>query len=264
MTDQQQPTVPLRIELTVEVPGTPEQVWDAIATGPGTTSWFLPTELEEREGGRVVFHMPPDGASEGTVTGWDPPRRIAYEEPHWADLSPGAGDTPHTPLVTEMLVEATSGGTCVVRVVSSAFGTGADWEQEFFTAMEDGWRPFFEVLKLYLARFPGQHATQHTGTVVLEGAAEATAKALLAGLGVERVGQQVEAGTVEIVQPDALLLSVDEPAPGYFGFAVFPMDATRTMVRVSVYAFGPDAAAAAEELGTRWETWLEGLTVTAS
>ena len=26
------PSIPLRFELTAEVPGTPEQVWDAIAT----------------------------------------------------------------------------------------------------------------------------------------------------------------------------------------------------------------------------------------
>ena len=33
----------------VEVPGTPEEVWKAIATGPGISSWFVPTEFEERD-----------------------------------------------------------------------------------------------------------------------------------------------------------------------------------------------------------------------
>ena len=47
-----------------------------------------------------------------------------------------ARGAPVTPLATEFLVEAQSGGTCVLRVVSSAFGTGADWEQEFFDEME--------------------------------------------------------------------------------------------------------------------------------
>jgi uncharacterized protein YndB with AHSA1/START domain len=28
-------------ENTIEVPGTPEQVWEAIATGPGTEAWFV-------------------------------------------------------------------------------------------------------------------------------------------------------------------------------------------------------------------------------
>ena len=30
---------------------TPAQVWDAVATGPGWSSWYAPSELEPREGG---------------------------------------------------------------------------------------------------------------------------------------------------------------------------------------------------------------------
>ena len=40
------------ILLEVEVPGTPEQVWDAIATGPGIDSWFMGTT--EVDAGRTV------------------------------------------------------------------------------------------------------------------------------------------------------------------------------------------------------------------
>lgn len=32
-----------------EVPGTPEELWQAIATGPGISSWFVPTKFEERD-----------------------------------------------------------------------------------------------------------------------------------------------------------------------------------------------------------------------
>ena len=46
-----------RMELEIEVPGTPEEVWEAIATGPGITSWLHPTEVEEREGGELSFDM---------------------------------------------------------------------------------------------------------------------------------------------------------------------------------------------------------------
>ena len=41
------------VQAEVEVPGTPEEVWQAIATGPGISSWFVPTELERREGGAI-------------------------------------------------------------------------------------------------------------------------------------------------------------------------------------------------------------------
>lgn len=44
------PNVPYRLEFSVEVPGTPEQVWQAIATAKGMSAWFLPTEMEERKG----------------------------------------------------------------------------------------------------------------------------------------------------------------------------------------------------------------------
>ena len=39
------------VQAEVEVPGTPEEVWRAIATGPGISSWFVPSEVDEREGG---------------------------------------------------------------------------------------------------------------------------------------------------------------------------------------------------------------------
>ena len=41
---------PRRLELEMEVPGTPDQIWAAIATGPGIASWFMPMEIDGREG----------------------------------------------------------------------------------------------------------------------------------------------------------------------------------------------------------------------
>ena len=35
------------IQVEVEVPGTPEEVWEAIATGPGISSWFMPVATNE-------------------------------------------------------------------------------------------------------------------------------------------------------------------------------------------------------------------------
>src|SRR4029450_10681311 len=152
------PNVPYRLEFSVEVPGTPEQAWQAIATAKGMSAWFLPTEMEEREGGSLHFSMGPEMGSDGQVTGWDPPRRIAYEE-DWAALM-GKDPDALSPLTSEFIVEAQSGGTCVVRVTSSGFGTGAAWESEFWDDMGTRWMPFFDNLRLYLSHFPGQEATQ--------------------------------------------------------------------------------------------------------
>ena len=50
------------VQVEVEVPGTPEEVWEAIATGRGVSSWFVPAEIVESKDGapaRVVCHMGP-------------------------------------------------------------------------------------------------------------------------------------------------------------------------------------------------------------
>lgn len=40
----------------------------------------------------------------------------------------------------------------MIRVVSSAYGTGADWEQEFFTEMVQGWGALLDNLVTHLQR----------------------------------------------------------------------------------------------------------------
>jgi len=84
------------MELRFDVPGTPEQVWKAIATSQGISSWLFPTDVEEREGGAIAFHIAPGMESAGTVTTFDPPRRFGYEEPDWSPNAP--------PLATEFII----------------------------------------------------------------------------------------------------------------------------------------------------------------
>jgi uncharacterized protein YndB with AHSA1/START domain len=43
------------VQVEVEVPGTPEEVWQAIATGLGISSWLAPAEFEEQGGKRAHF-----------------------------------------------------------------------------------------------------------------------------------------------------------------------------------------------------------------
>ena len=69
------------IELEVEVVGTPEEVWQAIATGPGISSWYVPHTVEEREGGAATarFGPGPEMLIPGRVAAWEPPRRIVFD-----------------------------------------------------------------------------------------------------------------------------------------------------------------------------------------
>jgi uncharacterized protein YndB with AHSA1/START domain len=253
------PDVPLRIEFTVELPGTPEQVWDALATANGLTAWFMPTDMEERAGGAIVFHMG-ETESAGHVTAFEAPTRIAYEEPDWATLA-GQEGAPTTPLATEMLIEAQSGGTCVVRVVCSAFGAGADWEQEFFEEMGKGWMPFFEHCRLYLTRFPGQTVTplDVDATVSLTNAEARTA--IRQSLGIEADGQPFAErglkGQVLDTSEERILVELVDPLPGYL--AIITFGDNPVMVRVAGYLFSPDAAAYVERERAGWQEWLKGL-----
>jgi uncharacterized protein YndB with AHSA1/START domain len=262
-----QPSVERRVEFTVEVPGTPQQVWDAIATANGISAWMIPTDLDEREGGAVCFHMGPEVSSEGTVTGWEPPRRLEYSEPDWAGVM-GRTDADFTPLVSEFLVEARSGGTCVVRVVSSAFGVGADWEEEFFADMARNWIPMFDHLRLYLAHFPGQQVTSLEVAAEVPGTTDAAWSALRQSLGVDPqgdTGQIVEAlgvtGVVDLLGDERLVVRTSDPVPGLLAFSVWPTDGSPAGARVMLtgYVYGADAPGYVEREKPAWQAWAEGL-----
>ncbi|MET7528070.1 hypothetical protein ABZS62_38215, partial [Streptomyces sp900116325] len=48
-------THPFEIGQETTLPASPEEVWEAITTGPGIDSWFMGrNEVEPREGGAVV------------------------------------------------------------------------------------------------------------------------------------------------------------------------------------------------------------------
>ena len=153
MTAADQPDrVEHRMERTYEVTATPEQVWDAIATADGIASWMVPTQLDPQVGGEVAFDLG-GFRSVGVVTDYTPNKRFAYEEP-WPrepDMPSAQHDLSSvTPIATEFLIESESGGSCVLRVVSSAYGPGADWENEFFEHMVEGWAEMLDKLAAHL------------------------------------------------------------------------------------------------------------------
>ncbi|WP_433500424.1 SRPBCC family protein [Sphaerimonospora sp. CA-214678] len=132
----------------IELAATPEQVWDAIATGPGIDSWFMGrTEIEPREGGRGRFTMM-GGVEQSTVTAWKPGERFAYR----SDESPGGAF-----MALDYLIEGRGGGSTVLRLVQSGV-LGDDWESEY-EALGVGWDMYLHTLAQYLAHFPGRTTT---------------------------------------------------------------------------------------------------------
>ena len=174
MTDpDQRDRVQHRMERTYEVAATPEQVWDAIATADGISAWMVPTRLDPQIGGEVSFDLG-GFVSTGVVTDYTPNHRFAFEEPwpitatapipdamvEWFNaigvpLSEVYDDLSSvTPIATEFLIESASGGSCVIRVVTSAYGRGADWENEFFAEMVAG---LVEILDNLARHFDDEH-----------------------------------------------------------------------------------------------------------
>jgi uncharacterized protein YndB with AHSA1/START domain len=251
-----------RLETEIEVPATPEQAWEAIATGPGITAWFMPAEVEGRVGGSVVHRHGTDASSPGTVIAYDPPRRFAYEE----EFPSGEEEAGTHPIATEFLVEARSGGTCVVRVVMSGFGEGDAWDQaiESFSA---GWRQALLSLRLYLTHFRDEPVGSINASDTVTGDKDAIWAEFTRALGLPAAPQAGDriatstadappvAGTVEKAQGPMMTLILDQPARGIGLIAAGgPGDEVFTIVRAQL--FGPDS----EEIATReqkaWEGWF--------
>ena len=135
-----------------ELPATPEQVWQAIATGPGIDSWFMGRNQVEPGVGGTVRTVFGGYAPELTVTAWEPGRRLAYRSATGPD---------GRFIAYEFLVEAREGGSTVLRAVTSGFLPGDDWEEEY-GAMRMGGELFFGTLVAHLTWFPGRTATPIT------------------------------------------------------------------------------------------------------
>jgi uncharacterized protein YndB with AHSA1/START domain len=245
------------VQVEVEVPGTPEEVWQAIATGPGVSSWFVPTET--REDGTVVSHFGPGMDAVATQTAWDPPRRFAAE----GELAPNGPK-----MATEWIVEARSGGTCIVRVVHSLFASSDDWDDQL-ESIEAGWPDYFRILKLYLKYFRGQPCSSIQLMSVAPEPASQAWDMLTGSLGLAdaTLGQRRNtppgapplAGLVELTgehgHPQQLLLRLDEPAPGIVHLFALSM-CGQVFVVIRLYLYGDRAPAAVRRDEPLWHAWM--------
>ena len=249
------------IAVETEVPGTPEDVWKAIATGPGITAWFVPTQLEERAKGAITMDFGPGMESKAEIQEWDPPRRFTAQNEE--GMAPGA-----PPMATEWTVEAKAGGTCRVRVVHSWFANTDDWDKQF-ESVEKGWPAFFRILKSYMERFRGQACTsirvmafapiskdnawdELTRPLGLSGAnvgasAQSSGDAPSFGAVVEHVGTMSE-----------LTVRLDKPAPGAGHIQVMAMGGN-AYVYICLYLYGGNAREIAAREEPRWQAWVAKL-----
>jgi len=261
------------VEMELLLPGTPEQVWEAVATGPGNAAWFVRGDIEPHVGGTFALDFGQGAVTSGEVTAWDPPHRFAYIEREW---QPGA-----PPVATEITITSRAGGQCVMRMVHSLFASSDDWDDQI-EGFESGWPGFFVVLRAYLTHFAGAKAASFMamspasmnaltawqclgGTLDLRDADVGEHRAAPAG-------PEPWSATVEHVYQDAqqryVLLRVDAPAPGLALIGTLgpstnmgDIDAqlgkgALATVSVNRYVYGDDAEALAIDAERRWRDWL--------
>ena len=257
------------VQVEIEVPGTPEEVWRAIATGPGISSWFVPTEFEELGGKPVAvkLNFGPGMESSSAVTAGNPPRMWAAEAPGWVPGSPVIAD--------EWSVEARGGGICVVRIVHSLFASTDDWDNQL-EGTESGWPAFFRILKIYLTHFRGQRSAMMQWMAPAPGTEAEAWETLTAALGLKGVsagqrwavpastptsapaGVPELSGVVEHVSqsPYTALLRLDKPGPGTAALGAVNFGG-QSMVTLNFYLNGDQAAATVARETPRWEAWVQ-------
>jgi hypothetical protein len=198
--------------------------------------------------------------SAATLTAWEPPHRFAAEG---QDLGPNA-----PPIATEWVVEAQSGGNCIVRVVHSLFAANDDWDNQL-ESVESGWPALFRILRLYLTRFRGQAcATFQVMGFAPEPESEAwesfTASLGLSGTGIGRRSGVVSAGAPSLTgvveaardgQHPYKLLVLEEPGPGAALVMVCAMGG-QVATSMNFYLYGDGAAAGVASAEPLWRAWM--------
>jgi uncharacterized protein YndB with AHSA1/START domain len=226
------------IRREIDLPATPEQVWEAITTRRGMAGWFGDQEPI------------PEGL---TPAAWEPPHRLRIELPVAPDGSTQA---------FEYVIEGRSGGRARLRFVHSGF-LSHSWEGDFdFEELTGrGWDMYLQTLAEYLSQFQDRSATYITVDAPPASAEPSAWPVLLAGLGlregvVEGHAVQVAVdglppieGVVDYVSSSFLGVRTDDALYRFHGRAAIGMPIA---VGHHLFAEGVDA----ERERDAWRSWL--------
>jgi hypothetical protein len=227
------------IRREVELPATPEEVWEAVATGAGNEAWLFPNLVD------------PDQAS-------------VYEPPHRFVIRMEGEDGWFNSI--EDVIEARGGGTTVLRYVHSGIFT-EDWDNQYDAAhLHTDF--YLHTLGQYLEHFKGRRATYigGEGSSGLEGP-EASSKpgsldVLKRTLGlsgdtavgdtvrIDLEGLKPQDGVVDYVTPHFLGIRAEEGLVRFFGRDRWGLP---TGMAGHLFADGIDK----ERTEKAWQAWLD-------
>ncbi|MFE7565118.1 SRPBCC domain-containing protein [Kitasatospora sp. NPDC057500] len=242
-------THPFEIELETLLPASPDEVWAAIATGPGLDSWFMGrNELDPREGGTAAMEIG-GHREDAVITGYEPGKRLATR-------TATAGDGRF--MAFEYLIEGRDGAATSLRVVHSGL-LGDDWEDEY-DALRRGWPFHLHTLGEYLAHFRGRTGTPVFAVASVPGRPAGELRAELArALGLPlppAVGACPGAGPAGLPPLDGEVVWADDERFGVRtadGLYTFHHGAGLVLMFHHLFGPHPEGAEAA------WQQWLTGL-----
>ena len=254
------------VEVSREVAGTQEEVWEAIATAKGISAWFVPTDVEmdgDNRPSRMIAHFSDDGSMDSVaeVSEWDAPNKFICTSQDLGDDAPEVD--------TEWGVRSLSGSTSTVYVRHSFVADSDDWD-EHLEAWEGGWPWFFNVLSLYLMHFRGEPSAAFRAMGVAPqptwDAWDELATAI--GLGNAEVGTSVQApdelppmiGKVKYAsgegQEFGAMIRLDEPSAGILSAFAMAMDGQVYLV-LDFYFYGTRAESACAQWAPKWHAWMD-------
>src|SRR5260221_10173613 len=112
-----------KIELEIEIAASPEEVWRAVSTGEGISSWFAPVaEVEPGVGGKITIAWAPEMEGSSRIDAWEPGRHLRVAQDR------GGGQPPSG---VDYFIETREGAT-VMRLGQSPFCPGPGFDNELY------------------------------------------------------------------------------------------------------------------------------------
>jgi uncharacterized protein YndB with AHSA1/START domain len=268
------------LEKRIVLPATREQVWEAISTGPGVSTWFVQAEAEAAKDGHGRADFGAGASTVGRALIFEPGKRIVLGGFHddvgqLGDAAAGERreprrrDEPPDFALEFWITESDERGT-VLYLRQRGFPEAG---LELF---DRGWDVAFHTLAEYFKHFAGRQAVTTTALVLPLLEREVMWNRMRRGLGADRelsVGDQIEvsrrgespiAGEVDLLMTgpplDVLGIRTED------GFIRAMADETcGGVVNRFTYVVDPvDAALRQRSLdeGAAWQAWLEQEVVT--
>jgi len=134
-----------RIERTLKLDAPVDAVWKALTDATELMRWFpMRARVVPGPGGSIHMQWDDTYDAESRIEIWEPDQHLRIGFPHHGPVL----------LATDYHLESDKGRT-VLRVVTSGFGEGSDWD-DWYAGVGSGWDFELEGLKHYLEHHRGQ------------------------------------------------------------------------------------------------------------